>query len=828
MSYENLFQINGVTVNDNLRGQPHDLYIEDAIQETTVATAGISAEYGRFGGGVVNVITKTGGSTFGGSFRSTLTNDAWRALTPFEETAIAADPERRNTRTDRTVPTYEYTFGGPVLTDRLWFFTAGRLQSQESGRTLAITNIPYVYQEQSQRYEANATLSLNASHRIQAAVTKINAELTNDTFQITTSMDRNSLYTWRRPMDLFTVNYTAVLSRSFFLDTRYSFRNETLSGLGGTSTDLVGGTLLIDGLRGTRYWSATFCGVCDAEERDNRDIFVKGSYFLSREGVGSHNIVFGYDGFNDIRFANNHQSGSGYRLITTASIIRGGGSDTTVFPQILGNGTSLIVWQPIMVSSAGSAFRTHSVFFNDNWRVSSRMTANLGLRFDRNHGANSVGDLVTRDGSWSPRLGVVIDPAGDGRWSLTGSVAKYVAAVANTIADASSPGGNADAYAFLYLGPSINANPDGALVATPDAVQQVFDWFFANGGTGRPLVGAPVVRGVTPQVGSSLASPSVIEYAGGVTRLFNGRAAIRADFTYRDYRNFYSLRTDMDTGRTTDSSGRVYDLTLIENTSLLKRRYAGLAIQATYRFGSHLDAGANYTLSRTWGNVEGESAAGGPSASGVLQYPEYKQAEWNYPEGDLSVDQRHRARLWAHLGVPRLDGLTLSVLQTLEAGVPFGAVSTSGVNTIPHVSNPGYVTPPPATQTVYYFTSPDAFRTEGQRRTDLAINYVQSLSGLDGLELFGQLQILNIFNQAQLCGCGGTVAQNGGAVNRGTIDQSVRTSVTNPATYQTFNPFVTTPVRGVNWDFGPNFGKALNQFAYTTPRALRLSFGVRF
>ena len=77
---ENLFLINGVTVSENLRGQPYDLYIEDAIQETTIATAGISAEYGRFGGGVVNVITKSGGNLFSGSFRDTLLNDDWRAL----------------------------------------------------------------------------------------------------------------------------------------------------------------------------------------------------------------------------------------------------------------------------------------------------------------------------------------------------------------------------------------------------------------------------------------------------------------------------------------------------------------------------------------------------------------------------------------------------------------------------------------------------------------------------------------------------------------------------------------------------------------------------
>src|SRR4030095_1479912 len=88
-TFENLFLVNGVTVNENLRGQAYDLYIEDAIQETTVATAGVSAEYGRFGGGVVNIITKSGGNMFKGSFRDTLNNDKWRKMSPFEESPSA-------------------------------------------------------------------------------------------------------------------------------------------------------------------------------------------------------------------------------------------------------------------------------------------------------------------------------------------------------------------------------------------------------------------------------------------------------------------------------------------------------------------------------------------------------------------------------------------------------------------------------------------------------------------------------------------------------------------------------------------------------------------
>ncbi|MGH9422385.1 MAG: carboxypeptidase regulatory-like domain-containing protein, partial [Thermoanaerobaculia bacterium] len=79
MSYDNLYLVNGAVVNENLRGQPHALYIEDAIQETTVLTAGISAEFGRFTGGVVSSITKSGGNEFSGSVRDSLDNPKWTA-----------------------------------------------------------------------------------------------------------------------------------------------------------------------------------------------------------------------------------------------------------------------------------------------------------------------------------------------------------------------------------------------------------------------------------------------------------------------------------------------------------------------------------------------------------------------------------------------------------------------------------------------------------------------------------------------------------------------------------------------------------------------------
>src|SRR5262249_37203698 len=127
----------------------------------------------------------------------------------------------------------------------------------------------------------------------------------------------------------------------------------------------------------------------------------------------------------------------------------------------------------------------------------------------------------------------------------------------------------------------------------------------------------------------------------------------------------------------------------------------------------------------------------------------------------------------------------------------------------------------------------DAFRTDGFSRTDFAVNYNYGVGvGARRVDLFIQAQVLNIFNQQDLCGGGNTVFTNGGnlqlsTINGGSQNQAILTAVLS-TTMAAFNPLTTTPVEGVNFAKGATFGTAINRFAYTSPREFRLSFGVRF
>ena len=84
---------------------------------------------------------------------------------------------------------------------------------------------------------------------------------------------------------------------------------------------------------------------------------------------------------------------------------------------------------------------------------------------------------------------------------------------------------------------------------------------------------------------------------------------------------------------------------MIENTNDLNRQYRALNAQASYRVGTHLNAGASYTLSRLWGNVNGENIGSGPITSSAFAYPEFSDPSWSRPEGSRAQPTRRMCSL---------------------------------------------------------------------------------------------------------------------------------------------------------------------------------------
>jgi hypothetical protein len=116
---QNNYRLDGVSINDFNNAAPGsvlggDLGV-DAVQEFSVITSNVSAEYGRTSGGVINAITKSGTNQFHGSAYEFLRNDALDAANFFE---VLNGLKKASFRQNQ----FGVSAGGPIRKDKIFIF----------------------------------------------------------------------------------------------------------------------------------------------------------------------------------------------------------------------------------------------------------------------------------------------------------------------------------------------------------------------------------------------------------------------------------------------------------------------------------------------------------------------------------------------------------------------------------------------------------------------------------------------------------------------------------------------------------------------------------
>jgi Carboxypeptidase regulatory-like domain len=112
---QNNYILNGTSINDYANSAPGSVLGldlgADAVEQFTVSTSSYPADYGRSSGGIINAVTRSGGSAFHGSVYEFLRNSALDAKNYFDGDK---PPFRRNQ--------FGVAAGGPLYRDRLFFF----------------------------------------------------------------------------------------------------------------------------------------------------------------------------------------------------------------------------------------------------------------------------------------------------------------------------------------------------------------------------------------------------------------------------------------------------------------------------------------------------------------------------------------------------------------------------------------------------------------------------------------------------------------------------------------------------------------------------------
>ncbi len=111
----------------------------ESIEEFKIITSSYAAEWPRSGGGIINVVTKSGSNTFRASAYEFFRNDALNANNFFRKQS--SDPNIRDNPADLSYNNFGYTFGGPIRKDKLFFFWSQEWRRISRPSTVSATTI---------------------------------------------------------------------------------------------------------------------------------------------------------------------------------------------------------------------------------------------------------------------------------------------------------------------------------------------------------------------------------------------------------------------------------------------------------------------------------------------------------------------------------------------------------------------------------------------------------------------------------------------------------------------------------------------------------------
>jgi outer membrane receptor protein involved in Fe transport len=144
----NSLQVDGVDNNNTFFGQalgrggvrPPYQFSEESVQEFQVNQNGFSAEFGRAGGAVVNVVTKSGTNAFHGGLFEYLRDESLNANDPGTK-ATQARTGRPNKRPASRINQFGGRLGGPIVKNRAFFFFSYDGQRSDIPQVLDVSNI---------------------------------------------------------------------------------------------------------------------------------------------------------------------------------------------------------------------------------------------------------------------------------------------------------------------------------------------------------------------------------------------------------------------------------------------------------------------------------------------------------------------------------------------------------------------------------------------------------------------------------------------------------------------------------------------------------------
>ena len=443
--------VDGGDNNDEVVGGTLANFPEDSIQEFQIATARFTAEVGRSGNSIINIVTKTGTNQYHGSLFFYERNRNLQALPATFDRSLPTPPFDREQ--------YGATLGGPIRKDKAWFFTGFEYRDQNAAlqtgtrnfttSQIQNTSAPAPFREAlwSTRYDqqVGSKNMLMARYSFNRSTDTGEATPSQTTPSFTAAERQNSLNRFNSVVAGLTtvLSPTRVNNLSFHYDNFYNDIPPYSPNAPTTNPplNLTNELIFPDLADGANFNlpQATYL---------NRYQFGDAYSWT----LGKHTLRFGGEFQHYTAHGEINVFGTGTVILTTdfgfADLNGDGQINDLDIPVAVGIKSSA----PVTPVPIPTVFNSYLAFYaQDDWRVLPKLTLNLGLRWEYDSnltGTSSAHDpcpnltsVPTVPCTWmanvinlkkspdkkdfSPRIGFVYDPFGTGKTVVRGGYGIY-------------------------------------------------------------------------------------------------------------------------------------------------------------------------------------------------------------------------------------------------------------------------------------------------------------------------------------------------------------------------------------------------------------------
>jgi hypothetical protein len=645
---DNVFLYDGSNITNPFFGTLGANFSELDIAEVNIKRGAISAEFGRAAGMVTNAITKSGTNTFAGSFRfvGEPSGFTWNSVDP-----------NLVTKYNRYNPAL--SLGGPIIKDKLWFYTSANLpRSTTTGR---INNLGRVPDAKSNENELFFKLSANPhpNHQIVASIR--NNDYKDENAGIGVNDHPDVAITGNGLNRIIYLSWFWTISQSTYLEARYDHVNENYKSVPNTN---FGYQPTFDPTHPERmgYFRTS-------------PEFIVGGASLSGQYVGAASEYNTQNFFRDeVKFVlSQYLDFAGHSHLIKAGF---GFDDGGEYLERKANGWGSIIYYSALSSSIDplkrpgfraryyaeqpaqdSRGRTYSIFLQDTVSIGDRLTLTLGVLANRDEfSAKTGGERMTFlkfdfGKEIQPRIGftyMIDKKAGD---KLYANYGRYNNMDNRSLARAAAPIRihRNDAYFLLE---------DGTLISdTPQASE-----------TGKVIL-------------PDLKPTYTNEYVLGYSRPFLTYWSVEV---WGQYRNVKHVIEDYPTvNRLTSPGSYVYgnldgDLkdingNIVATGARAKREYTAFSIEVKRQWFDRWSLTAMYTWSKLYGNWDLDYAPGTSLfyASSYIEDAPGLYIEDPLRTGYLAGDRTHIFKLFGTWEFYR--NVTLGGYLRVQSGAPWEA-----------------------------------------------------------------------------------------------------------------------------------------------------------